>query len=334
MGWTFSAAFLMRLSSNADKPTWYGAKNSPLIPRKAQCECRDGFARHALCPTRAREAIQAHLAALFAEVHSESEPEVGASEEAFAASEPTPLPVVLSEPEREELEAERLTWHDWIRQEGRQQREVHGHYRRRSDERMSTTDPDATPMRLKNGGLHLGYHTHYVVDGGKRRIILTPAEVTDNMPMLDLVSHTRCRWHLLTQQVTGDTKYGTIENRKALEDQGIRAYVPLPNGEEQHEVWSSSHFRYEPEADQYRCPQGHVLYRAGEVDASTGRQLSRAPASLCNCCPVKAQCTTGTQGRRVYRPVGVEYLERVRTYEQTAAYQKALRKRQVWVEPL
>jgi Transposase DDE domain len=32
--------------------------------------------------------------------------------------------------------------------------------------------------------------------------------------------------------------------------------------------------------------------------------------------------------------VGEEYLERVRTYQQTRAYQKALRKRQVWVEPL
>ena len=223
-------------------------------------------------------------------------------------------------------------------EEGRQQREVHGLYRRRSDERISTTDPDATPMRLKNGGLHLGYHTHYVVDGGKRRIILTtlvtPAEVTDNMPMLDLVFHTRWSFRLKPRQVTGDTKYATIENIKALEDQGIRAYVPLPNWEEQHEVWSSSHFHYEPEADQYRCPQGQVLYRAGEVDASTGRQLYRAPAPLCNSCPVKAQCTTSTQGRRVYRPIGVEYLERVRTYEQTPAYQKALRKRQVWVEPL
>ena len=27
-------------------------------------------------------------------------------------------------------------------------------------------------MRLKGGGTHLGYHTHYVVDGGKARIIL------------------------------------------------------------------------------------------------------------------------------------------------------------------
>src|SRR5215469_2901000 len=46
----------------------------------------------------AREAIQAHLAALFAEVPSESEPEGVASEEAVAPSEPTSLPVVLSEP--------------------------------------------------------------------------------------------------------------------------------------------------------------------------------------------------------------------------------------------
>src|SRR5579884_1295152 len=48
----------------------------------------------------------------------------------------------------------------------------------------------------------------------------------------------------------------------------------------------------------------------------------------------KGQCTTSTQGRRVYRQVREAYLERVRSYQQTRAYQKALRKRQVWVEPL
>jgi hypothetical protein len=55
---------------------------------------------------------------------------------------------------------------------------------------ISTTDPDATPMLLQGGGIHLGYHTHYVVDGGKRRIIMAvlvvPGEVMDNQPMLDL----------------------------------------------------------------------------------------------------------------------------------------------------
>ena len=100
----------------------------------------------------------------------------------------------------------------------------------------------------------------------------------------------RFRWHLRPRQATGDTKYGTIENIKALEDQGIRAYVPLPNWEERYEVWSASHFCYEPEADQYRCPQGQILQRVGVVGPD-GRQLYRAPASVCNGCPVKGQCT-------------------------------------------
>ena len=42
-----------------------------------------------------------------------------------------------------------------------------GSYRRTSDFRVSPTDPDATPMRTGDGTA-LGYHDHYVVDGGKR----------------------------------------------------------------------------------------------------------------------------------------------------------------------
>ncbi len=63
-------------------------------------------------------------------------------------------------------------------------------YQRIVDLRVSTTDPDATIMLHKDGS-HLGYQTHYVVDGGKSRIILgvlvTPAEVMENQPMLDLI---------------------------------------------------------------------------------------------------------------------------------------------------
>jgi transposase len=296
----------------------------------------------------ARAAMQAHLAALFAGEDAEIEqPEASADGADTPATDavapvaigpaPLPLPVILSQAEHEALVTENATRHDWIAEEGRQQREVHGLYQRTSDFKVSTTDPDATPMRLKSGGTHLGYHVHYVVDGGKARIILqvlvTPSEVMDNQPMRDLIFRTRFRWKLHPRHMTGDTKYGTIENIKALEDAGIRAYVPLPDWEERYEVWSAAHFRYEPQADQYRCPQGQILRRVGEVTPD-GRQLYRAVASICNHCPVKEKCTTSTQGRRLYRQVGEEYLRRVRSYQQTRAYQKALRKRQVWVEPL
>lgn len=53
-------------------------------------------------------------------------------------------------------------------------------------------------MQTKQG-VDLGYHTHYVVDGGKARIILnvlvTPSEVMDNQPMRDLLWRTRFRFH-------------------------------------------------------------------------------------------------------------------------------------------
>jgi hypothetical protein len=65
------------------------------------------------------------------------------------------------------------------------------------------------------------HHTHYVVDGGKTRIILgvlvTPSEVMDNQPMRDLIWRTCFRWKLRPRHVTGDTKYGTTDNIVALD---------------------------------------------------------------------------------------------------------------------
>ncbi|WP_338246694.1 hypothetical protein [Dictyobacter halimunensis] len=52
----------------------------------------------------AQEAIQAHPAALFAETHPAEKPQEAREEETFAGPAPTALPIVLSKPEREELE--------------------------------------------------------------------------------------------------------------------------------------------------------------------------------------------------------------------------------------
>src|SRR5215467_1332820 len=223
----------------------------------------------------ARAAMQAHLAALFAEEDSQQEPQTAATEvvaalravispEVVTCTVPFPLPIPLSQAEQEELAQDNAARHDWIAQEGRQQREVHGLYERTADFRISTTDPDATPIRLKGGGTHLGYHTHYVVDGGKRRIILavlvTPGEVMDNHPMLDLLWHTCFRWHLRPKQVTADSLYGTGENLKAIEEAHIRAYIPVAErGQSNMGYFGSAQFTYDASQDLYRCPQGQVL---------------------------------------------------------------------------
>src|SRR6266487_1496208 len=112
-----------------------------------------------------------------------------------------PLPVSLDDATRQDLTRANEQRHDWIEQVGKPDREVvRGTYRRMADFVVSTTDPDATVMPTKGEGRHLGYHTHYVVDGGKARIIMavlvTPSEVMENHPMLDLLWRTRFRWKL------------------------------------------------------------------------------------------------------------------------------------------
>jgi transposase len=283
-----------------------------------------------------RFAVEAHLKELFAtEANEESASSATIEEPASVA--PTPLPVVLSDETREELSQSNKARHEWIEQGGAQDRSVTGrNYQRVADFQMSTTDPDATIMLSKDGA-HLGYQTHYVVDGGKARIILAalvaPAEVMENQPMLDLVFRTCFRWKLRPRQVTGDRKYGTEENIVALETQHIRAYMALPDNDHRTTFFSADRFRYVADRDVYLCPAGKELHFAPWH--STERSLRyRAYASDCNSCPLKAQCTISKQGRSLCRSVDEEVLDRVRGYHETEDYKKAYRKRTVWVEPL
>jgi hypothetical protein len=211
-----------------------------------------------------------------------------------------------------------------------------GSYRRTTDFRVSTTDPDATPMWTGTETV-LGYHDHYVVDGGKARIILamlvTPADVKENVPLRDLLWRVCFRRKLRPGQVTGDTTYGTVENIVAVEDAGIRAFFPLPDFDARTPFFGQGAFLYDAGQDAYHCPQGQPLPRH-KTKYTEEEVLYRADAATCNACPVKAACTAGNHGRIVHRSFYEDYLERVRGYHATEAYQKAMRKRQVWVEPL
>jgi len=229
--------------------------------------------------------------------------------------------------------------HLWIAKAGRQERGVvRWGYRRMADLRVSTSDPDASLMRQeKKSASRLGYLTHYVVDGGKARVILnalvTGAEVTENLPMLEMLFRSRFRWRLRPRSVTGDSAYGTKENIAAIEKAGIRAYTALVDHEKRTSLFGRDAFVYDAERDLYTCPTGEPLRRQGH-DHREGSVRYAARPSACNACPLKSGCTKSTNGRWVRRSLEEEYLGRVRGYRDTEPYRKALRKRAVWVEPL
>src|SRR5688572_17977160 len=279
-----------------------------------------------------RFAVEAHLGELFADDASdEPSPDAGNDQ-------PVELPVPITDTEREQLADANKERHDWLARDGAPDRTIiRDGYRRRSDFEASTTDPDAALMAFKKGGLHFGYHDHYAVDGGKARIILevlvTPADVMENLPFLDMLWRACFRWQLRPDQVTGDATYGTVATIVAVEDQGIRAYVPLSDVGKRPGFFGPEAFSYDAEQDVYTCPNGTVLrFRGNHYDARV--RAYQAPASACNACPVKAQCTDSQKGRIFTRSFDEAYLDRVRGYHETDAYRKAMRKRSVWVEPL
>jgi len=302
-------------------------------------------ANASLDSVKPRFAVDAHVATLFgtqAEEAGDKSDQDRSQEEAASSGQgspkaPKPLPTSLSQEEQEALAQHNEERHDWTLQLGAQDRSVAGRcYQRMADLRVSTTDPDATLMLTKHGA-DMGYHTHYVVDGGKARVILqvlvTPSEVMDNQPMLDLLWRVRFRWKLWPRHVTGDRKYGTEENIAAIEREHIHAYIPLPDHDHRTAFFSPDRFRYEAARDIYICPAGKELHFV--QGQSTDRQRRyRAYVKDCNACTLQAQCTTNKQGRSLCRSVDEKYLDRVRAYQPTEPYKKALRKRSVWVEPL
>jgi transposase len=264
-----------------------------------------------------RSLVETHLSELFEgasipeEDGSEAEPPAGIELDTLPTSEDE-APVAAN-----------TVKSDWISRAGRQERSFgSGPRKRTSDLRVSRTDPDATPMLMGEGEAKLGYQTHYAVDGGEARIILaalvTPYEVSENRPMLDLLWRGCFRWRIWPHHVTGDGKYGTAENVAAIEQANIRAFVGLPRSGGRPNIFGREDFTYDPKGDVYVCPAGELLRPLGkkngeeEEDREGKATTYRADASYCKTCELRARCTSNKVGRTLRRGPSERYLDRVR----------------------
>jgi transposase len=289
-----------------------------------------------------RFALEQHLSRLFAPNDIPTPAEDNTSPPADHLPAPVPSLAVgqaLTAECAARLEAQNQSRHDWYASNGEPDRSIkRGGYQRMSDLWVSLSDRDAVLMRQHNGGVHLRYRDHYLVDGGKARIILgvlvRAADVMENPPFLDMLRRACFRWKLRPRSATGDASYGTVEIIRALEDAGIRAYLPMTDWDAgTTKLFGREAFRYDAEANHYTCPNGAILRWESDSYVTLTHHY-RAEAASCNACPRKAQCTRSKDGRSLRHSFFQAYLERVKGYHQTEEYKKAYQKRKVWVEPL
>jgi hypothetical protein len=125
-----------------------------------------------------RFAVDEHLRNLFDATDDETQEDAPCRENERRTDEEQPVqglePFQLPVDPPADLAEQNASRHDWIAEGGEQERDVrHGSYCRVADFQMSTTGVEATLMRARmSGALQLGYHDHYLTDGGRDHIIV------------------------------------------------------------------------------------------------------------------------------------------------------------------
>lgn len=163
---------------------------------------------------------------------------------------------------------------------------------------LSLTDPDAR-LLVKSGQGVAGYNVQAVVDDQHKLIVAS--EVTNDSSDVGqlhaMATAARQALDAETLQVLADEGYYSSLELKACEDDGITAYVPVPEGNgrlENEGRFGLKDFNYDAGIDAYHCPAGQLLHRAkgGSWKNTSGRieVLYAGRKAVCGACPLKARC--------------------------------------------
>jgi len=173
---------------------------------------------------------------------------------------------------------------------------------------LSLTDPDAR-LLVKGGQGIAGYNVQAVVDD-KHKLIVASEVVNDSSDVNQLHAMAKVAKEALdaeSLQVLADEGYYSSTELKACEDDGIEAYVPLPEGNgrlEKEGRYGLRDFRYDGTVDAYICPAGEALLpMKGRWQNISGRVEIRYASrkSVCKACTFREFCLTEKAPQRIVR---------------------------------
>ena len=129
---------------------------------------------------------------------------------------------------------------------------------------ISLTDP-AAQWSAAGGPAFYAYSANYLIDVAAGIVVdveATPAHKIDEIhatkTMIEWVEE---RFDLRPDRLIGDTNYGTAAILGWMVDEKqIEPHVPVWDMTQRNgETLSTSDFKWDEQADEYRCPEGHVL---------------------------------------------------------------------------
>jgi transposase len=167
--------------------------------------------------------------------------------------------------------------------------------------RINMTDFDCKLAQQANGETNAGYAITSTTDS--KNDFITGFEINENnsdsemlLSVLETSKDNCCGKH---EVVVADSGFSSIDNLGELKEEGQKALIPdrrveVEGREETSKgEYDRSNFKYDEKNDIYRCPNGAILEKTGEVKLS-GREYNQYKnADACAVCEVREKCTKG-----------------------------------------
>jgi transposase len=202
----------------------------------------------------------------------------------------------------------------------------------------STTDPDSTVVRHRQGKSQPSYKNHRVLDD--QCGVITSTKTTTGIrneaaELIELVDRTMEAVGKKPRAVVADTMYGRIENHIELGKRKIRSHLSdlqsRQNNHRQEGIYGPEKFRYDQASDCFRCPANRKL-TYHHFHQKRGYFEYRAARGVCATCRLRAKCTRDKAGRTLKRYPHQELLERARRQSAGPAARKDRIRRQWFQE--
>lgn len=181
------------------------------------------------------------------------------------------------------------------------------------EKQISLTDKDARMMKTSKGS-EVSYNVQTVVDSKHKLIV--EFEVTnegnDVGQLAQMAKRAKQALGVDKLTVLADGGYFEGNTIKECEEEKITAYLPMPKTKARKgKLFTPDQFKYDEARNLFVCPQGEELtFRTTETLHNKEYRIYRSNA--CGGCPLRAQCTTSKNGRKLRRWVSQAVLDRLK----------------------
>lgn len=210
--------------------------------------------------------------------------------------------------------------------------------------KVSLTDPEAPLGRDKEKVFGPMYTAEFVVDTASLLILSFDVfpQVTDAGTLPVMLDRTAEVTGFMPGRISTDALYFSLLDLQECQERKVELVAPVgendfteaKRAESDRDRIGKDQFRWLPEEQTYRCPQGHRLDREGRErrkrrdDNEVVLHRYRCPAEHCRGCPLRDRCVSDPdKGRTVKRMEGEERIEAHKEWMKTEEVKEANRLR-------